>query len=96
MNFRGNSEDHQFVGKFLVIYRGKTSSGYFDGLSDGPILGSSEETFLGIFIGNFRGKESPENSEVWVPRYIPRKESLGIFRGDVRRKFPRVHFLGIS
>ncbi|KAF3564060.1 hypothetical protein DY000_02017421 [Brassica cretica] len=43
MNFRGNSEDHQFVGKVLGIYRGRTSSGYFDGLSDGPILGSSDE-----------------------------------------------------
>uniref|UniRef100_A0A0D3CHI9 Fatty acid desaturase domain-containing protein n=1 Tax=Brassica oleracea var. oleracea TaxID=109376 RepID=A0A0D3CHI9_BRAOL len=37
-NFRGNSEDHQFVEKLLGIYRGRTSSGYFDGLSDGPIL----------------------------------------------------------
>ncbi|KAF2539089.1 hypothetical protein F2Q68_00021092 [Brassica cretica] len=62
-NFRGNSEDHQFVGKLLGIYRGRTSSGYFDGLSDGPILGSSDEMFLGIFIGNFRGTEPSENSE---------------------------------
>ncbi|KAF3602428.1 hypothetical protein F2Q69_00037541 [Brassica cretica] len=50
MNFRGNSEDHQFVGNVLGIYRGRASSGYFDGLSDGPILGSSDEMFLGIFI----------------------------------------------
>ncbi|KAF3536435.1 hypothetical protein F2Q69_00022088 [Brassica cretica] len=68
MNFRGNSEDHQFVGKVLGIYRGRTSSGYFDGLSDGPILGSSDEMFLGIFIGNFRGTEPSENSEKGVPR----------------------------
>ncbi|KAF3516741.1 hypothetical protein DY000_02059167 [Brassica cretica] len=63
MNFRGNSEDHQFVGKVLGIYRWITSSGYFDGLSDGPILGSFDEMFLGIFIGNFRGTEPSENSE---------------------------------
>ncbi|KAF3515481.1 hypothetical protein DY000_02061552 [Brassica cretica] len=81
MNFQGNSEDHKFVGKVLGIYRGKNSSGYFDGLSDGPILGSSDEMFLGIFIGNFRGTEPSENFEERVPRYIPRKESLGIFRG---------------
>ncbi|KAF3601658.1 hypothetical protein F2Q69_00037510 [Brassica cretica] len=62
-NFRGNYEDHQFVGKLLGIYRGRTSSGYFDGLSDVPILGSSDEMFLGIFIGNFRGTEPSENSE---------------------------------
>ncbi|KAF2555888.1 hypothetical protein F2Q68_00015982 [Brassica cretica] len=84
MNFRRNSEDHQFVGKVLGIYRGRTSSGYFDGLSDGPILGSSDgpilgssdEMFLRIFIRNFRGTEPSENSEEGVPRYIPRKESL--------------------
>ncbi|KAF3548594.1 hypothetical protein DY000_02009552 [Brassica cretica] len=63
MNFVGNFEDHQFVGKILGIYRGKTSSGYFDGLSDGPILKSSDEMFLGISIGNFRGTEPSENSE---------------------------------
>ncbi|KAF3516505.1 hypothetical protein DY000_02060498 [Brassica cretica] len=63
MNFRGNSEDHQFVGKVLGIYRGRTSSGYFDGLSDGPILRSSDEMFLEIFIGNFRGMEPSENSK---------------------------------
>ncbi|KAF3525687.1 hypothetical protein F2Q69_00050375 [Brassica cretica] len=63
MNFRENSEDHQFVGKVLGIYRRRTSSGYFDGVSDGPILGSSNEIFLGIFIGNFRGMEPSENSE---------------------------------
>ncbi|KAF2538525.1 hypothetical protein F2Q68_00020177 [Brassica cretica] len=80
-NFRGNSEDHQFVGKLLGIYRGRTSSGYFDGFSDGPILGSSDEMFLGIVIGNFRGTEPSENSEERVPRNIPRNESLGIFRG---------------
>ncbi|KAF2573780.1 hypothetical protein F2Q70_00001579 [Brassica cretica] len=61
--FRGNSEDQLFVGKILGIYRGRTSSGYFDGFSDGPILRSSDEMFLGIFIGNFRGKEPSENSE---------------------------------
>ncbi|KAF2574897.1 hypothetical protein F2Q70_00004568 [Brassica cretica] len=68
MNFRGNSEDYQFVGKVLGIYRGRTSSGYFDGLSNGPILGSSDKMFLGIFIGNFRGTEPSENSEEGVPR----------------------------
>ena len=62
-DFRGNSEDHQFVEKVLGIYRGRTSSEYFDGLSDGPILGSSDETFLGIIIGNFRGTWPSENSE---------------------------------
>ncbi|KAF2545888.1 hypothetical protein F2Q70_00020896 [Brassica cretica] len=71
-NFRGNSEDHQFFGKLLGIYRGRTSSGYFDGLSDGPILGSSDEIFLGIFfIGKFRGTGPSEN-----PRNIPRNMSL--------------------
>ncbi|KAF2571300.1 hypothetical protein F2Q70_00005224 [Brassica cretica] len=75
MNFRGNSEDHQFVGKVLGIYRGRTSSGYFDALSDGPILGSSDEMFLGIFIGNFRGTEPSENSEEGVSR-----EWLSIYR----------------
>ncbi|KAF3587302.1 hypothetical protein F2Q69_00031119 [Brassica cretica] len=79
MNFRGNSEDHQFVGKVLGIYRGRTSSGYFDGLSDGPILGSSDEMFLGIFIGNFRGTEPSENSEEGVPRYIPTTYSEEMF-----------------
>ncbi|KAF3568641.1 hypothetical protein DY000_02013441 [Brassica cretica] len=88
-NFRGNSEDHQFVGKLLGIYRGR-NSGYFDGLSDGPILGSSDEIFLGIFIGKFRGTGPSENSEErgpseyseeHVPRYILRNMSLGIFRG---------------
>ncbi|KAF3539626.1 hypothetical protein F2Q69_00021023 [Brassica cretica] len=69
MNFRGNSEDHQFVGKVLGIYRGRTSSGYFNGFSDGPILGSSDEMFFGIFIGNFRGMEPSENSEEGVPRH---------------------------
>ncbi|KAF2598829.1 hypothetical protein F2Q68_00011399 [Brassica cretica] len=63
MNFPENSEDHQFVGKVLGIYRGRTSTGYFDGLSGGPILGNSDEMFLGIFIGNFRGTEPSENSE---------------------------------
>ncbi|KAF3518783.1 hypothetical protein DY000_02059384 [Brassica cretica] len=134
LNFRGNSEDHQFVGKVLGIYQGRTSSGYFDGLSDVTVLGSSDEMFLGIFIGKFPGTEPSENSEEcvrryiprnvprnlhremprngalgkfrrmcpsvyseeFVPRYIPRNLSLGIFRGNVRRKFPRVHFLGIS
>ncbi|KAF3556187.1 hypothetical protein F2Q69_00016574 [Brassica cretica] len=89
-NFRGNSEDHQFVGKLLRIYRGRTSSGYFDGISYGPILGSSDEIFLGIFIGKFRGTGPSENSEErgpseyseqHVPRNIPRNMSLGIFRG---------------
>ena len=87
--FRGNSEDNKFVGTFLGIYRGRTFSGYFDGLSDGPILGSSDEIFLGIFIEKFRGTGPLENSEEHVPRYIPRKGvpryiprkmSLGIFR----------------
>ncbi|KAF3555659.1 hypothetical protein F2Q69_00015712 [Brassica cretica] len=45
MNFRGNSEDHQFVGKLLGIYQGRTSSGYFNGLSNCPILGSSDGKF---------------------------------------------------
>ncbi|KAF2614006.1 hypothetical protein F2Q70_00013141 [Brassica cretica] len=58
MNFRENSKDHQFVGKANS-----------DGLSDGPILGSSDEMFLGIFIGNFRVTEPSENSEERVPRY---------------------------
>uniref|UniRef100_A0A0D3BIT4 Uncharacterized protein n=1 Tax=Brassica oleracea var. oleracea TaxID=109376 RepID=A0A0D3BIT4_BRAOL len=71
MNFRGNSEDHQFVGKVFGIYRGRNSLGYFDGLSDGPILGNSDEMFLGIFIGNFRGTEPSKNSEEGVPQYIP-------------------------
>ncbi|KAF2575105.1 hypothetical protein F2Q70_00002419 [Brassica cretica] len=66
--FRGNSEDHQFIGKVLGIYRGRTSAGYFDGLSDGPILGSSDEMFLRIFIANFRGTEPSKNSEEGVPR----------------------------
>ncbi|KAF3586465.1 hypothetical protein F2Q69_00027138 [Brassica cretica] len=82
MNFRGNSEDHQFVGKVLGIYRGRTSSGYFDGLSDGPILGSSDEMFLGIFIGNFRGTEPSENSEEGVPRYILTTYSEEMFVGN--------------
>ncbi|KAF3581254.1 hypothetical protein DY000_02033573, partial [Brassica cretica] len=47
----------------------------------GIYLGRSDEMFLGIFIGNFRGSEPSENSEEQVPRYIPRNESLGIFRG---------------
>ncbi|KAF3587639.1 hypothetical protein F2Q69_00027904 [Brassica cretica] len=103
-SFVTSVEDHQFVGKLLGIYRGRTSSGYFDGLFDGPILGSSDEMFLGIFIGNFRGTEPLENSEERVPRYIPRNESLGIFRGmspsvyseeQFLRYIPRVHFLGI-
>ncbi|KAF3577837.1 hypothetical protein DY000_02032974 [Brassica cretica] len=32
--FRGNSEDHLFVGKLLGIYRGRTSSGYLLGVLD--------------------------------------------------------------
>ncbi|KAF2591489.1 hypothetical protein F2Q70_00039952 [Brassica cretica] len=52
-NFRGNSEDHLFVGNLLGIYRGRASSGYFDGFSDGPILGSSDEMFLGIRVSAF-------------------------------------------
>ncbi|KAF3535294.1 hypothetical protein F2Q69_00021975 [Brassica cretica] len=78
---RRNTEDHQFVGKLLGIYRGRTSSGYFDGLSDGPILGSSDEIFLGIFIGKFRGTGPSENSEERVPQNILRNMFLGIFRG---------------
>ncbi|KAF3551362.1 hypothetical protein DY000_02002669 [Brassica cretica] len=77
MNFRGNSDDNKFVGKFLEIYRGRSSSEYFDGIFDGPILGSSDETFLGIFIGNFRGTWPSENSEESV--------ALGNFRGRVPR-----------
>ncbi|KAF3533423.1 hypothetical protein DY000_02039096 [Brassica cretica] len=96
-NFRGNSEDHQFVGKLLGIYRGRTSSAYFDGFSDGPFLGSSDEMFLGIVIGNFRGTEPSKNSEERVPRNIPRNESLGIFRGTCtsvysESSFPRNFF----
>ncbi|KAF2580912.1 hypothetical protein F2Q68_00006489 [Brassica cretica] len=71
MNFRENSEDHQFVRKVLGIYRGRTSSGYFDGLSDGPILGSSNEMFLRIFRGFSSGISEERN-----PRKIPRMESL--------------------
>ena len=78
MNFRRNSEDNKFVGKFLGIYRGRSSSEYFDGISDGPILGSSDETFLGIFIGNFRGT---------VPRYIPTTYSEEKFVGNFRGCF---------
>ncbi|KAF3610742.1 hypothetical protein DY000_02045124 [Brassica cretica] len=65
--------------------------------------------FLGIFIGNFRGNEPSENFEEQVPRYIPRNESLGIFRGTCPsvysegsfpqnlnpRKIPRNMSLGI-
>ncbi|KAF2575372.1 hypothetical protein F2Q70_00005038 [Brassica cretica] len=81
--YRGKkSSDHQFVGKVLGIYRGRTSSEYFDGLSDGPILGSSDEMFLGIFIGNFRGTEPSENSEEGVPRYIPTTYSEEMFVGN--------------
>ncbi|WZZ50617.1 hypothetical protein YC2023_050724 [Brassica napus] len=93
MNFRGNSEDHQFVGKVLGIYRGRTSSGYFDGLSDGPILESSDEMFLGIFIRNFRGTEPSENSEEGVSRYIPTTYSeemfVGNFRGFISSEFQK-------
>ncbi|KAF3510271.1 hypothetical protein F2Q69_00000457 [Brassica cretica] len=39
----------------------------------GIYLGSSDEMFLGIFIGKFRGNEPSENSE--------EQGSLGIFRG---------------
>ncbi|KAF2607080.1 hypothetical protein F2Q68_00044307 [Brassica cretica] len=74
MNFRGNSEDHQFVGKVLGIYRGRTSSGYFDGLSDGPILGSFDEMFLGIFIGEIP-TEFRRQRLVQYPRKF-----FGIFR----------------
>ncbi|KAF3564561.1 hypothetical protein DY000_02016788 [Brassica cretica] len=45
----------------------------------GTYLGSSDEMFLRIFIGNFRGNEPSENSEEQVPRYIPRNVSLCIF-----------------
>ncbi|KAF3510012.1 hypothetical protein F2Q69_00009626 [Brassica cretica] len=69
-----------FVGKLLGIYRGRASSGYFDGFSDGPILGSSDEMFFGIFIGRFRGKCPSENSEercpsVYSDEHVPRFES---------------------
>ncbi|KAF2546524.1 hypothetical protein F2Q70_00020199 [Brassica cretica] len=87
MNFRGNSEDYQFVGKVLGIYRGRTSSGYFDGFSDGPILGNSDETFLGTFIGNFRGMCPSVYSEECIPRYIPRKRSSEISEGSFPRNF---------
>ncbi|KAF3512630.1 hypothetical protein F2Q69_00001728 [Brassica cretica] len=93
MNFRGNSEDHQFVRKILGIYRGRTSSGYFDGLSDGPIFGSSDEMFLGIFIGNFRETEHSENSEEGIPLYIPTTYSeemfIGNFRGFISSEFKK-------
>ncbi|KAF2595281.1 hypothetical protein F2Q70_00043852 [Brassica cretica] len=74
MNFRGNNEDHQFVGKVLGIYRGRTSSGYFDGLSNG----------LGIFRWTFRWS-NPRKFRRNVPqnfhREFPRNEALGKFRG---------------
>ncbi|KAF2561058.1 hypothetical protein F2Q70_00018922 [Brassica cretica] len=99
MNFRENSKDHQFVGKVFGIYRGRTSSGYFDGFSDGPILGSSDEMFLGIFIGNFRGTEPLENSEEGVPRIFRRIDISSEFRRYIPRKpnfvFPR-NILGNS
>ncbi|KAF3533374.1 hypothetical protein DY000_02037916 [Brassica cretica] len=66
-------------------------TGYFDGLSDGPILGSSDEMFLGIFIGKFRGNEPSEYTEGHVPRNIPRNMSLGIFRGTCPSVYSEEH-----
>ncbi|KAF2592604.1 hypothetical protein F2Q70_00044360 [Brassica cretica] len=71
-NFRGNSEDHQFVGKLLGIYRGRTSSRYFDGLSD--VQSSEVPTKCS---SEFSSGISEERS----PRKIPRNVSLGKFRG---------------
>ncbi|KAF3605157.1 hypothetical protein DY000_02045922 [Brassica cretica] len=72
MNFRENSEDHQFVGKVLGIYRGRTSSGYFDGFS------------LGIFRWTFRWS-NPRKFRRNVPqnfhREFPRNGAFRKFRG---------------
>ena len=86
-----------------LVVLGVSSEIHFLGIPSEFFRGISEEKWISeelfprtCFIGNFRGTELSENSEERVPRYIPRKKSLGIFRGNVPRKFPRVHFLGIS
>ena len=77
-HFRGNSEEHQFVGNLLGIYRRSTSSGY-----------TSIDVFLDIYpsIDPFIKTRSEYTeghlSSEHVPRYIPRNMSLGIFRGKV-------------
>ncbi|KAF3610470.1 hypothetical protein DY000_02047218 [Brassica cretica] len=53
----------------------------------GIYLGSSDEMFLGIFIGKFRGNEPSENSE--------EQGSLVYSEEHVPRYILRVHFLGI-
>ncbi|KAF3605819.1 hypothetical protein DY000_02046177 [Brassica cretica] len=66
-NFRGNSEDPQFVGKVLGIYRGRASSGYFLGRS-------SIDAFLDIYTSIDRNIPTDIflgiSSE--IPRDIPR------------------------
>uniref|UniRef100_A0A0D3EAG1 Uncharacterized protein n=1 Tax=Brassica oleracea var. oleracea TaxID=109376 RepID=A0A0D3EAG1_BRAOL len=78
-NFRGNSDDHQFVGNLLGIYRGKTSSEF---TSEVPTKCSSE--FSSENSEEMNPRKIPRNkgpsvySEEHVPRYIPRVYFLGI------------------
>ncbi|KAF3593807.1 hypothetical protein DY000_02023072 [Brassica cretica] len=72
-NFRGNSEDHQFVGNLLGIYRGRTSSEF---TSEVPTKCSLEFSDDPRKIP--RNKSPSVYSEEHVPRYIPRVHFLGI------------------
>ncbi|KAF2587478.1 hypothetical protein F2Q70_00036031 [Brassica cretica] len=91
-NFRGNSEDHQFVGKLLGIYRGRTSS---ESTSEVPTKCSSEFS-SGISdemnprkiprnksLGIFRGMSPSVYSEEHVPRYEFSMSSIHVNHGSV-------------
>ncbi|KAF3576808.1 hypothetical protein DY000_02029847 [Brassica cretica] len=77
MNFRGNSEDHQFVGKVLEYTEGELPR---DISMDFPMVQSSEVPTK--CSSEFSSGISEERS----PRKIPRAESLGIFRRLIPRK----------
>ena len=82
--------------KFLGIFRGTRSSEFSEGpvprnILRAPFLGNSRWKFRGTFRRNFRGLDHRK-----VHRNIPRKFSLGIFRGAFRRTGGPRSFLGIS
>uniref|UniRef100_A0A0D2ZVB0 Uncharacterized protein n=1 Tax=Brassica oleracea var. oleracea TaxID=109376 RepID=A0A0D2ZVB0_BRAOL len=78
--------------RFLGIFRGKTSSEYTDGHVPRNFL---RALFLGNSRGTFR-QNFRKLDHLKFHRNIPRKFSLGIFRGPFRRTNGHRSFLGNS
>ncbi|KAF2595900.1 hypothetical protein F2Q68_00007879 [Brassica cretica] len=102
MNFRGNSEDHQFVEKVLGIYRGELPQNIsmdFPMSNPQKFRRNVSRNFHRKFsrngvLGKFREISPSVYSKEGVPRYIPRKESLGIFRGMSPSVYSEEMFVG--